>query len=197
MLPNLNRAGLEQAGRYPSLLTIPSLVDGATHVFAFVSALTVFAVVRARWPVRSALLLVLAALQMAFGMDKAVTTSYIATSLGAAYLSANQASSAAFLPVGVAASALRTGLQEMDTYSVVAMLILLSVLPVASSLPRAVRIIGGLIAGALVVDGLLGLFGLQTPLFFLVIVLYPAYFFILGSWLKSQALAGRTAPSAP
>lgn len=187
--PELDGSGLEQAGRYPGLVWLPALVDGLTHAVVFVTALTAFAVLRTRWPVRSAALLVFGALQMLFGMAKAVTSGYIATGLGAAYLSADAAARASFLPAGIVAGNLRTGLQDMDTYAVVVLVLLFAVLPRPSRIPRAVRIIGPVIAVALsVADPLLSLVGVHdAPTFFLVIVLFPPYFFILGTWLKRKA----------
>ncbi|TMF35489.1 MAG: hypothetical protein E6I27_15370 [Chloroflexi bacterium] len=86
----LNQAGLEQAGHFGGLVATASMLDGANHVVFFVTWVAVFIAIFRMWPVRAALVLVLGAISLAFGLTKAITTSYLATTLGAAYLADRQ-----------------------------------------------------------------------------------------------------------
>ena len=72
----------------------------------------------------------------------------------------------------------------MDTYPLVAIWVLLSLLPASAGLGRVARIMGWIVASALILDGLLQLVGIDTPLFLVVVLISPPYFFLLGSWLK-------------
>ena len=132
---------------------------------------------------RAALVLVLGAISLAFGLTKAITTSYLATTLGAAYL-AEPTEQTNLLAAGKVADGLRAGLQDMDTYPLVAIWVLLSLLPASAGLGRATRIMGWVLASALILDGVLHLVGVDTPIFVVVVVVSPPYFFLLGSWLK-------------
>ena len=111
----LNQAGLEQAGHFGGLVATASMLDGANHVVFFVTWVAVFIAIFRMWPVRAALVLVLGAISLAFGLTKAITTSYLATTLGAAYL-AEPTEQTNLLAVGKVADGLRAGLQDMDTY---------------------------------------------------------------------------------
>jgi hypothetical protein len=122
-------------------------------------------------------------MSLAFGLTKAITTSYIATSLGARYLADPTANESLFV-AGRVADGLRAGLQDMDTYPLAAIWVLLALLPSAAGLGRAVRIMGWVLAAALVFDGVLHLASIDSPFFVVVVLVSPPYFFILGNWLK-------------
>ena len=62
--------------------------------------------------------------------------------------------------------------------------LLLSLLPASAGLGRVARIMGWIVASALILDGLLHLVGIDSPLFLVVVLISPPYFFLLGSWLK-------------
>src|SRR5215472_16464951 len=139
-IPDLStRAGLTYAGQFQTAATIGSLADGFSHVVFFVTFVAVFAVLRRNWPVRATLIVVGAAWQLVVGFTKALTSVYIITSLGALYLATPLSGRAEFLPVGTLAQGLRQGLQDMDTYGVVAVWLLLALLPRATGIPRLLR----------------------------------------------------------
>src|SRR3977135_2318543 len=75
-------------------------------------------------------------------------------------------------------------LQDMDTYPLVAIWVLLSLLPARPGRGRAARIWGGILASALILGGLLQLVGIDNPLCLVVVLIAPPYFLLLGSWLK-------------
>ena len=179
----LDRTGLEHAGHFGGLVTTASLLDGTNHFVFFVTWVAVFIAILRVWPVRAALVLVLGAISLAFGLAKGITTSYLATTLGAAYL-ANPTEQTSLLAAGKVADGLRAGLQDMDTYPLVAIWVLLSLLPASAGLGRAARIMGWVLASALILDGVLHLVGVDSPLFAVVVVVSPPYFFLMGSWLK-------------
>jgi len=180
---SLDQAGLEQAGRFAGLVTTASMLDGANHLVFFVTWVGVFIATFKTWPVRAALVLVLGAMSLAFGLTKAITTSYIATSLGARYLADPSAKESLFA-AGKVADGLRAGLQDMDTYPLAAIWVLLALLPSAARLGRAVRIMSWALASALILDGVVHLVGVDSPLFVVVVAVSPPYFFLMGSWLK-------------
>jgi len=179
----LDRTGLEHAGHFGGFVTTASMLDGTNHLVFFVTWVAVFIAFLRVWPVRAALVLVLGAISLAFGLTKGITTSYLATALGAAYL-ANPTEQTSLLAAGKVADGLRAGLQDMDTYPLVAIWVLLSLLPASAGLGRATRIMGWVLASALILDGVLHLVGVDSPLFVVVVVVSPPYFFLLGSWLK-------------
>jgi len=179
----LDRTGLEHAGHFGGLVTTASMLDGTNHLVFFVTWVAVFIAFLRVWPVRAALVLVLGAISLAFGLTKGITTSYLATTLGAAYL-ANPTEQTSLLAAGKVADGLRAGLQDMDTYPLVAIWVLLSLLPASAGLGRVARIMGWIVASALILDGLLHLVGIDSPLFLVVVLISPPYFFLLGSWLK-------------
>ena len=179
----LDRTGLEHAGHFGGLVTTASLLDGTNHLVFFVTWVAVFIAILRVWPVRAALVLVLGAISLAFGLAKGITTSYLATTLGAAYL-ANPTEQTSLLAAGKVADGLRAGLQDMDTYPLVAIWVLLSLLPASARLGRVARIMGWILASAFILAGLLQLVGIDNPLFLVVVLISPPYFFLLGSWLK-------------
>jgi hypothetical protein len=111
---------------------------------------------------------------MIIGFTKALSSLYTFTSLGDAYVAADAALQAAFIPAAIAADGLRQALQEMDSFGVAVIWIIISLLPPESGLPRAVRWLGWVLAFAL-----LG----PDPGFLLVILLGPVWMFLLGRWL--------------
>ena len=52
---------LEMAGKSPAVFGATVLLDGLFHVLFFVTAVTLFAALRLRWPVRASLILVVGA----------------------------------------------------------------------------------------------------------------------------------------
>ena len=191
----LDQAGLEQAGHFGGLVATATMFDGANHLVFFVTWVAVFIAIFRMWPVRAALVMVLGAISLTFGLTKAITTSYLATTLGAAYL-AEPTERASLLTAGKVADGLRAGLQDMDTYPLVAIWVLLSLLPASAGLGRAARIMGWVLASALLLDGVLHLVGVDSPLFLVVIVVSPPYFFVLASWLKRLSRNGLVLNSA-
>src|SRR2546427_12564889 len=177
----LDQAGLEQAGRFAGLVATASMLDGANHLVFFVTWVGVFIATFQTWPVRAALVLVLGAMSLAFGLTKAITTSYIATSLGARYLADPSANESLFA-AGKVADGLRAGLQDMDTYPLAAIWVLLALLPSAARLGCTVRIMGWVLASALILDGVVHLVGVDSPLFAVVVAVSPPYFFLMGGW---------------
>ena len=79
----LDRTGLELAGHFGGLVTTASMLDGTNHLVFFVTWVAVFIAILRVWPVRAALVLVLGAISLSFGLTKAITsiTSRLATSV--------------------------------------------------------------------------------------------------------------------
>jgi hypothetical protein len=187
-IPDLStRAGLAYAGRFPTVATIGSLADGFSHVVFFVTFVAVFAVLRRSFPVQATLIVVGAAWQLVVGLTKALTSVYIITSLGTLYLATPLSGRAAFLPVGTLAQGLRQGLQDMDTYGVVAVWLLLALLPRATGMPRLVRWLGVVMTVAILQPW----WDFGFPL---ALLLAAVWAISLGLWLKRQAA---TSPATP
>ena len=188
-IPDLStKAGLVYAGRFPTAVTIGCLADGFSHVAFFVTFVAVFTVLRRRWPVRAMLIVVGAAWQLVVGLSKALTSVYIATSLGTLYLATPLSGRGAFLPVGTLAQGLRQGLQDMDTYGVVAVWLMIALLPRATGMPGLVRWLGVVISVAILLP-----WGFGFPL---AILLVPVWAISLGLWLKRQAVASSATPAS-
>jgi len=172
-------AGIEQilefAGTAPAAFGATVLLDGLFHVLFFLTAATLFAVLRLRWPVRASLIMVCGVWQMLMGFTKGFSSFLIFTSLGAAYVAGDAALRVTFIPAAMAMDGLRQALQQMDSFGVAVIWIIISLLPPSSALPRAVRWLGWILAFAL-----LG----PDPGFLLVILLSPIWLFLLGRWLK-------------
>src|SRR3989449_6794720 len=66
----------------------------------------------------------------------------------------------------------------------VAIWVLLSLLPASAGLGRAARIMGWVLASALILDGVVHLVGVDSPLFVVIVAVSPPYFFLMRSWLK-------------
>jgi hypothetical protein len=171
---------LEIAGTMPAVLGATVLLDGLFHVLFFVTVATLYAVLRVRWPVRASLLLVCGAWQMLMGATKAYSSLFTFTSLGAAYVAGDAALRATFIPAAMAADGLRQALQQMDSFGVAVIWIIISLFPSASALPRAVRWLGWMLAFALMGP---------DPGFLLVLLLGPVWMFLLGRWLKRLPVA--------
>ena len=174
-------ATLEFAGKSPIAYKAIVLVDGLFHALFFITAVTLFAMLRSAFPVRASLILVCGAWQMITGYTKGLMSSYIFTGLGAAYLTADATLHAALIPMASAIDGLRNALQWMDSLGVMFVWILISLLPQSTNLPRPVRWFGWIMAfGILVPDPL--------PGFLLVILFSPPWLFLLGRWMKRLAL---------
>ena len=173
-------AGLDYAGRFPTAVLIGYIGESLEQVALFVSFVAVFAVLRKRWPIWAHLILIIGAWQMILGLTKALTSVYIATSLGASYLAANAAGKAALLPLGGVVGGLRQGLQDMDTYGLIVVWVLIMLLPKATGMPRWVRWLSlAMSVGYLLPFGPIG--------FFIFTLLIPFWAFLLGRWLLRQA----------
>jgi hypothetical protein len=173
-------AGLDYAGRFPTAVLIGYIGESLVQVAIFVSFVAVFAVLRKHWPVWAHLILIIGASQMILGLTKALTSVYMATSLGASYLAANAIGKAALLPLGGVVAGLRQGFQDMDTYTLIVALVLIALLPKATGMPRSVRWLSVAMSVAwLLPFGPIG--------FFIVTLLIPIWAFLLGRWLLRQA----------
>ena len=166
---------LEIAGKQPVVFGATVLLDGLFHVVFFVTVVTLFAAFRLRWPVRASLLLVAGAWQMIMGFTKGLSSLYTFTSLGDAYVAGDAALRATLLAVAAGEFGLRRALQDMDTYGVMAILIIVSLIPADGAVPRAVRWLGWILTLAFLSPG---------PSFLVVVLLLPIWLFLIGRWLK-------------
>lgn len=175
-------AELSFAGSSPINHQAIALLDGLFHVLFFVTTVTLFAILRQAWPVRASLILVSGAWQMLMAFTKALFDSFSFTSLGTAYLAADTTQRATLLPVAEALSGLHSALQWMDSFGVLFIWILVSLLPQDANLPRVVRVLGWIMTIGILTPG---------PGFLLVVLLSPFWLFMLGRWMKSL-IAGQT-----
>ena len=166
---------LEIAGKSPAVFGATVLLDSLFHVLFFVTAVTLFAVLRLRWPVRASLILVCGAWQMIAGVTKGLSSLFTFTSLGAAYVAGDAALRATLLPVAAGEYGLTAALQTMDSIGVAAIWVIISLRPRDGALPRAIRWLGWLLALALLSPG---------PTFVIVVLLTPIWLFLMGRWLK-------------
>jgi hypothetical protein len=179
-IPNLTTGtGLEYAGRFPVAVTIGSIGDGLQHIAFFVTFVAVFSVVRSRWPVWGQLILVGGAGTLILALTKTATFVHMAIGLGAAYLAAGAAGHPALLPLGGVVAGIRQGLQDMDTYSLMATWLFITLLPQATGLPRSVRWLGVVMAGAFLIR-------VANLGFLITSLLLPIWAFLLGRWLLAQ-----------
>jgi len=177
-------ATLEFAGKSPIAYKAIVLADGLFHALFFITTVTLFAMLRSAFPVRASLILVCGAWQMLMGYTKGLISSYTFTGLGAAYLTADATLRATLIPVANAANSLRNALQAMDSFGIMFVWILVSLLPATTGLPRPVRWLGWIMTlGILAPD----------PGFLLVVLLSPFWLFMLGRWMKRLALAPKEA----
>jgi len=173
---------LETVGHSPVPFIALVFLDGLFHALAFVTFVTLFAVLRVNFPVQANLILVCGAWQMLMGFTKGLITSYVFPRLGMAYLTADPTLRLALIPVAGAMDGLRTALQWMDSLGVMFGWILVSLLPQSSELPRPIRWLGWIMAfGILVPEWIF-------PGFLLVILLSPPWLFLLGRWMKRLTL---------
>jgi hypothetical protein len=169
-------AELSFAGNSPVAHQAIALLDGLFHVLFFVTTVTLFVILRPTWPVRASLILIGGAWQMLTAFTKALFYSFSFTKLGTAYLAADSTQRATLLPVAEALSGLHSALQWMDSFGVMFIWILVSLIPEVANLPRAVRWLGWIMTFGILTPG---------PGFLLVVLLSPFWLFLLGRWMKS------------
>ena len=168
---------LEIAGKSPVVFGAIVMLDAVFHALFFVTAVTLFAVLRQRWPVRASLILVCGAWQMIVGLTKGLSSLFTFTPLGAAYVAGDATLRATLLPIATSQFGLRLALQAMDGFGVMAIWIIISLLASESAIPRAVRWLGWILTLALVSATPSG------PTFLLVALLFPVWLFLMGRWL--------------
>jgi hypothetical protein len=168
-------AELSFAGDSPAAFQAIAVLDGLFHVLFFITTVTLFAMLRAAYPVRASLLLVCGAWQMLLGFTKGLFSAYTYTSLGSAYIAADETLRGTLIMIATAADGLHTALQWMDSYGSMFVWILVALLPQSVGLPRPVRWLGWIMTiGILFPD----------PGFLLVVLLSPFWLFLLGRWMK-------------
>lgn len=173
-------AGLMYAGQHlPAVLIgyIADIFDGAVFTVTFVA---VFAVLRQRWPVFAHLIFLCGITALIMVVAKDDISYNLASSLGPAYLAADAAHQTALLPLGAMASGIRQGLQDIDTYPILAGWVLMAMLPKAAGLSRWIKAVGLIMTLAFLLPfGPIG--------FFIVSLITPAWAIPLGGWLKRGA----------
>ena len=171
---------LESAGRSPTPYIATVFLDGLFHALAFVTFVTLFAMLRVDFPVQANLILVCGAWQMLMGFTKGLIASYVFPRLGIAYIAADPVLRSALIPFASAMDGLRMALQRMDSLGVMFGWILVSLLPRSSTLPRSIRWLGWIMVVAILSP---------DPAFVLVVLLCPPWLFLLGRWMKRLAVA--------
>jgi hypothetical protein len=166
---------LEFAGNSPFAFDTTIFLDGLFHVLFIVPVVALYAILRTNWPVRANLLLVAGAWQMLMGSTKALITIMSFNQLVSAYVHADAALRAALIPMAASQDGLRMALQWMDSLGVLCVWVLVSVLPAATGRARAVRWLGWIMAVAILSP---------DPSFLLVVLLSPAWLYLLGRWMK-------------
>jgi hypothetical protein len=176
-------AELSFAGSSPMAFRVITLLDGLFHALFFITAVTLFAILRSAYPVQANLILVCGAWQMLIGFTKGLFSANTYTSLGAAYLTADEPLRATLLAIASAANGLHSALQWMDSLGSMFVWILVSLLPQAVGLPRSVRWLGWIMT-----------FGILAPEpgFLLVVLLSPFWLFMLGRWMYRLVPASDT-----
>jgi hypothetical protein len=172
---------LEIAGKSPVVFGAIVMLDAVFHALFFVSAVTLFAVLRQRWPVRASLILTGGAWQMIIGLTKGLSSAFTFTRLGAAYVVGDSAVKTLLLPVASGEYGLRLALQAMDGCGVMVVWLIISLFPSGIGLPRLVRWVGWLLILALLIATPAG-----GPTFLLVVLLFPVWLFLIGRWLQRQ-----------
>ena len=115
---------------------------------------------------------------MLIGFTKGMIASMVFPQLGSGYLAADAAIRANFLPVATAMDSLRNAMQWMDSFGIMFVWILVSLLPRSTNLPRLVRWTGWIMVVAILSP---------DPAFLLVVLLSPVWLFSLGLWMKRLA----------
>jgi len=162
------------AGNSPAAFIATAILDGLFHFLLFVTVITLFILLREAYPVQASLILVGGTWQMLIGFTKGMISSFVFPSMGSAFLAAGPALQATYLPVANAFDGLHSALQWMDSFGVVFVFILVSLLPPTTNLPRPVRWLGWIMAVALLAP---------DPAFLLVVLLSPFWLFLLGRWM--------------
>jgi len=182
--------GLTYAGQHPIALAFGYIADALDGAVFFVTIAAVYATLRTRWPMWAQLILIGGVGALIAVWAKALVSLDVDSSLGASYLAASAAGKAALLPLGEMAAGIRQGLQDLDTYPLLAAWILIAILPKATRMPRLVRWLGVVMAVAFLLP-----FG---PIGFLIASLVtPAWAIPLGRWLKREATASLSNSAAP
>ncbi len=166
------------AGNSPIAFKAVVLLDGLFHVLFFITAITLFVILRQAYPVSATLILVCGAWQMPMGFTKGMIASMVFPQLGSEYLAADAALRATFLPTANAMDSLRNAMQWMDSFGIMFVCILVSLLPRSTGLPPLVRWIGWIMAIAILSP---------DPAFVVVVLLSPFWLFSLGLWMKRLA----------
>lgn len=167
---------LEFAGSAPFAFDTTIFLDGLFHVLFIVPVITLFGILRQNWPVRAHLILAAGVWQMVMGFTKALITIMSFNRLGAAYIHAGSSLQSFLIPVAASQDGVRMAMQWMDSLGVLCIWVLVSWLPSAAGLPRIVRWLGWIMAVAILSP---------DPAFLLVILLSPAWLFLLGRWMKN------------
>ena len=175
-------AGLAYTAQYPTVVTFGYIADAVGNTVFVVTVAAVFVALRTRWPMWAQLILLAGFGSLLAVWGKALVSMDMTSSLSASYLAAGTIGKAALLPLGGVAAAIRQGLQDLDTYSLIAAWILIACLPKETGMPRMVRWVGVALSVAFVLP--LGPIG-----FFIATVLAPAWAIPLGLWLKREATA--------
>ena len=167
---------LEIAGRSPLAFDAMVLLDGLFHVLFIVTVVTLFTILRLNWPARATLILTAGVWQMLMGFTKAMISMMSFNQLSAAYIHADPALQNFLIPVAASQDGIRMALQWMDSLGVLCVWVLVSLLPSTTSLSRAIRWLGWIMAFAIIGP---------DPGFLLVVLLSPAWLFLLGRWMKN------------
>ena len=175
-------AGLAYTAQYPTAVTFGYIADAVGNTVVVVTIAAVFVALRTRWPMWAQLILLAGFGSLLAVWGKALVSMDMASSLSASYLAAGTVGKATLLPLGGVAAAIWQGLQDLDTYFLIAAWILIALLPKATGMPRLVRWVGvALSVGYVLPFGPIG--------FFIATVLTPAWAIPLGLWLKREATA--------
>ena len=172
-------AMLELAGRTPTAFGAAVLLDGTFHILFLVSAVTLYMALKGSWPVRSAIILGCGFWQMIVGFTKGLSSFFMFTPLGSAYVAGDAATKVTLAAVASGFYGLRLALQIMDGAGIMVIWIILSVLP-AGSITRPIRGLGWAMTLALLAATPSG------PTFLLVVVFFPIWAFLVGRWLKRR-----------
>ena len=168
---------LEIAGKAPIVFGATVMLDAIFHAVFALTAVTLFAVLRERWPVRASLVLASGTWQMVVGLTKGLSSLLMFVPLGSAYIAGDSALRAVLLPVASSEFGLRLALQTMDGFGVMAIWLIVCLLPSDSAIPRGVRWLGWIMTLALLAATPSG------PTFLLVAALFPVWLFLMGRWL--------------